>query len=597
MIIEKGVLLSVNASDLDTDGVLHIPNSVSRIKEDVGNNLEGLKEIYLPDSITELTTPVFNNNPLLHTIYFGKDIKNINCDPFNHCPNLNTIQIPTSWESLTPWVDILFANLKTIIRYDTNNNQQKYNVKKYAGIYYYTSESRQIGSVTISKIFRPNFRKTLMPTTQKVLLTLHNKSKNFFISTNLSLAIRECRVYFLIQEFERIIWKYKATHKTDKNFEKCESVLRQSIKNYIHNPDTKLTKENVAAFRNHLTNLPIYIKHMQKFFKKYKNTEDYFEELTNIPFEKLLIKILPNSQHNKKLNKSCTRWLKRHPVTINEMQSIVNAGYKNPGAFPYTWLKQIPKNKRGKATIKLHGLFKKATTVLYSPDNPKLMPYINTETLNTLADNISKIIHQKIDIKYLDSGNFSKTYTLQIPGDKIYVWKIYHCDRNDAIVNSYHHDTELQNSFLVGGKKYFGKTKFRNISTAGISNQRGEMYLIYPYTDIEPVRQRIYLPFEKTRKYYLIDNNRENFLGNTIIDVGGLRINYETWQQPKHVLKISNTILYQSWNDLLYVLNNYSSSQITDALNFLNGKTPINSIESSAIQSKIRFLRERMKTR
>ena len=155
----------------------------------------------------------------------------------------------------------------------------------------------------------------------------------------------------------------------------------------------------------------------------------------------------------------------------------------------------------------------------------------------------------------------------------------------------------MQNSFLFGGKKYYGSTKFRRISTAGISNQRGEIYLIYPYTEATPSKEKIYRDFESTRKYTLVDRNSDNFLGNTIIDTGAIRINYDNWGQPRYVSKITNTILYQSWNALGYVLNNYSCRQIHNALTFIEGKTSVNNLEFNTIQSKIDFLKQKTKTR
>ena len=230
---------------------------------------------------------------------------------------------------------------------------------------------------------------------------------------------------------------------------------------------------------------------------------------------------------------------------------------------------------------------------MYSPDKAQ----DQTTVLESLSKKISKIIKQEIEIKYLESGNFSKTYTLQIPGDKKYVWKIYHCNKYWKTITSYHHDTELQNSFLVGGKKYHGKLKFRKISTAGISNQLGETYLIYPYTEEEPIKKIIFRPIYNTKPYSLIDMNENNFLGNTLIDIGGLRIDYNNWQQPRYISKIVNTILYHSWNDIGYVLNNYNSHQIRDAIDFLNGKVSTNSLDYNKIQEKIDFLKKKTRTR
>ena len=100
-----------------------------------------------------------------------------------------------------------------------------------------------------------------------------------------------------------------------------------------------------------------------------------------------------------------------------------------------------------------------------------------------------------------------------------------------------------------------------------------------------------------TKAYSLIDMNENNFLGNTLIDIGGLRIDYNNWQQPRYISKIVNTILYHSWNDIGYVLNNYNSRQIRDAIDFLNGRLSTNALDFNKIQAKIEFLKNKTRTR
>ena len=59
------------------------------------------------------------------------------------------------------------------------------------------------------------------------------------------------------------------------------------------------------------------------------------------------------------------------------------------------------------------------------------------------------------------------------------------------------------------------------------------------------------------------------------------------------ISKISNTILYHSWNDLGYVLNNYTSSQIHNALEFVSDRISIRWIDFNKIQAKIEFLKNK----
>lgn len=595
MIIQNGILLSVDHADLDKSGALHIPEGVEDIAENVGNSLSGLKSLYLPDSLIEIRKRVFNDNPDMTSLWIGNNIKYISYTAFHNCQNITQITMPDSGTNMI--YPTMFPKLRLIIRRLPDNTQIKHPVKKYYGLYYYEKPIRKIGTVSVSKLYPLFCSYGFTKAPPKIRLSIKNKKNFFFIGDTLKSAVIECRKYFLNQEFERTIWEYKATHKTNNQFEIYENILRNAIKSYASNPYIKSLKDRISMGHAHIKNIPIYIKYLSEFYKKYKNTNEHFGELTDISMEALLQKITPIKEENKKVSKSCTRWLKKHPVSASAMYSIVRAGYKNPGSFPYSWLKEIPKSQRGKATLRLHKIFKQATTQMYSPDIPKLQPFINGSILADLSNKISKVIKQPIQIKYLGSGTFSKTYEIQIPKDRKYVWKIYHCNTEDSIVSSYHHDTELQNSFLFGGKKYSGSTKFRRISTAGISNQRGEIYLIYPYTDATPNKERIYRDFESTRKYTLIDRNSDNFLGHTIIDTGAIRINYENWWQPKYVSKITNTILYQSWDALGYVLNNYSSRQIHNALTFIEGKTSVNNLEFNTIQSKIDFLKQKIKTR
>lgn len=421
---------------------------------------------------------------------------------------------------------------------------------------------------------------------------LHVTSGPLFIGKSLKSTAYEYRKYFLMQEFERTMWMYKATSSlSEETLRRYEFILREALKESINKLCPVINKKDQKRIRNYIKNIALYVDYIAGIEKKYKGAAKQFYELYGLTFEELLNKISPETGN--KLGKTCTRLVKKRPIAPTEMSAIVNAGYENPGAFPFSWLKNIKKDNRSAATKKLHELFKKASIKMYSPDKAQ----DQTTVLESLSKKISKIIKQEIEIKYLESGNFSKTYTLQIPGDKKYVWKIYHCNKYWKTITSYHHDTELQNSFLVGGKKYHGKLKFRKISTAGISNQLGETYLIYPYTEEEPIKKIIFRPMYSTKAYSLIDMNENNFLGNTLIDIGGLRIDYNNWQQPRYISKIVNTILYHSWNDIGYVLNNYNSHQIRDAIDFLNGKVSTNSLDYNKIQEKIEFLKNKTRTR
>lgn len=596
MIIKGGVLLYVDDTDLDASGVLRIPEGVTRLPAKVGNSLKGLTSIVLPNSLTEIKTKVFSDNPSLTSVYFGDNIHFLALNAFSNCLNLHTISIPNArMDMVSPCT---FQNLKCIIRRNADGSSEKYPVKKHAGIYYYEEKSRTIGEIKVSKVYNVYFHDDFTKNIPLMSISIERRGRNTFIAETLKKAVTECRKYVVMQEFEREVWKYKAKHETNENlFETCESILRGAIKKCIQNPYQGNLKQRIQTARSYIKKTPTYLRHLEKFCVKYKNTDKKLAELTEISMEKLLQKIMPIKSKTQPVSKSCTHWLKKHPVSADEMFSIVSAGYKNPGAFPYDWLKKIPESDRGNITRRLHRLFKRATIELYSPNVPMLQYVLNEDALLRLSQKISNIIYQPVKITYLGSGCFSKTYSIEIDDGKKYVWKVYHCDVDDDISSRYYHDTELQNSFLFSGKKYSGSTKFRRISTAGISNQRGEMYLIYPYTNALPSKNRIYRMYENVRKYSLVDSNSDNFLGHTIIDTGAIQINYKNWNQPRFISKITHTVLYQSWNDLNYVLNNYSSNQINDALTFIESRTSRNSLEFNKIQSKIEFLKQHIKVR
>ena len=595
MNISNGVLLSVSAADLDNAGALRIPDGVTQIAGGVGDNLSGVRMIYFPDSVTEIARPCFCNNPDLDTIYFGEGMKVLTAHAFGACPNIKTIRIPQSCTRLNPWFEMSQAKLKTVIRRDEHGNLREYPVRRYYGQYYYETAPRQINNVRFAKICRLEFDADGLIQRYKIRISTGTRGETF-VGDNITAAVKDCRQYYLMQEFERAVWEYNAARRVNDTLEKYQSILRGAIKRTLYQTPRRIGVPERNMIRAHIKKLGDYIKYLNAFYKKYENAAGTMAELDDINID-VLARIITPIPRGHAVGISCTRWLRRHPVSAHEMYSIVNAGYRNPGAFPYSWLREIPKDKRGAVTRQLHKLLRAATIKMYGPDEVQIQSRRYVAETNALADKISNIIGQSVEIKYLSSGNFSKTYTIQIPGDKKYVWKIYHCDRTAQIVNAYHHDTELQNSFLVGGKKYYGKTKFRKISTAGIGRQRGEIYLIYPYTDDAPARDRIYRPFEEIRPYRLIDRNSDNFLGHTVIDVGALRINYDRWAQPRYVSKIMNTVLYQSWNELGYVLNNYTDAQIHTALDFISDRVSRNSLEFDRVRTKIDFLKRKTRAR
>lgn len=593
MIIRNGVLLSVNASDVDARGVLRIPRSVTSINAHVGDNLPGLRYVFLPDSITEITAPIFNNNPELTTVRFGRKLTKMCTTAFARCPALEHIILPDVPKVISTWSVFAVKNLKSVSFMNSRNRISTYPISQYFGSFYHVGDTKQIGKYTVRKLYRLNFGDNVKNIlNEKPYFGISHKQRTF-VRPALNDVVCDWRKYILSQEFERAMWEYKAKNPKMEFASSLdwESVLRSAMTREMERWYTvNVARRNMA--REWVANLDKYITALCEISEKYPKTGRKFYELESLTMSDLL-KIIAPAATGAPVEKTCTRWLTRHPVNTAEMHAIVMAGYKNPGAFPATWLRRIEPSARGVATGELHNVLRNMAIKLYSPSDENA----TAAELRKLSRDISRVIHQPIQAKYLGAGDFAKTYTLQIPGDKKYVWKIYHCDRTHSLLNKYQHNTELQNSFLMGGRRYSGNTKFRKISTAGISNQRGEVYLIYPYTDAEPAMRRVIKSFGRVEKYVLTDINSENFRGRTIIDMGALRINYNMWSQPRFVSKIIRTVLYHSWNDLGYVLNNYNSKQIATALSFISGKISYGDLNYELICDKIKYLKQNAKIR
>lgn len=595
MIVKNNTLLQVTKLDLNPLGELYIPNGVTNIAEDTGNSIPGLRAIYFPETLQTITQSVFNDNPLLTRIKFGNNITIKTYDVFNNCPNIETIILPINANIKIPYFNVMFTKLKYIVYYGEDGSTTTHNLHRHYEKYYYETYRRQIGNVIILNLSNLNFYTKDPAPKSKTAIYLNNQSNKLFVGNNITIAISEYRKHNLMNELEKKTWEYKSIHNKNKDYNEYCNIIRQSIKNYIKSFYIKLPKDKINVINKHIKQIPTYVDYIKKFITKYKNIDNNIDELSELDIDQLLKKISPKKYAN--INKSCTHWLKKHPVTPEEMYTIIKMGFNNPGAFPYTWLKEIPIHNRGKITIKLHKLFKMATIKLYSPSTENSPNEYSTEILNKLSKQISDLIKQQINIEYLSSGNFSKAYLIYISGDKKYVWKVHHCDRPDSMFKTYYHNTETQNAFLMSGKKYNGKIKFGKILTAGISSQRGEIYLINTYTEGTPIKHPVNKVFERTYNYSLLDKNVNNILNNTIIDIGGVHINYDTWYQPKYVLKIKNAVLYQSWEAVEYVINNYSSKQIQTALDFINTKLLINRIEFNMVQERIKFLTDKTKNK
>ena len=589
MIIQDGVLSDANIKDLDSDGALHIPEGVQIVASYILTNCPKLKAIYFPESVKKIFENAFNDNKNLETIYFGENTKTLSSESFSGCDNIKIIKVARKWKG--NFINFFFYtcnNLQKIIRKNTDGALVEYEIYNFKTHTFLKKSQHNIGDIEVATVQNISFDgDKINGDTFYIIKT----PKIGVMEVSLEKALNRAKQLLIIKEFKRQIWLAKTKNNITDDSLNIETILVSALDKTLTTNKISLKKNNYILIKGFFKNLPKYIKYISLMQKKYPNAKQNLDELTDVCLEDLIKIITPK---RKSLNKSCTHLLKKHPVSNKEMQNMVSIGFKNPGAFPVSWLRNLPKEKYGDATKKLHNLLKNAASKMYSTSVKSIFP----EEMEKLAKNITKIIKQHIEIQYLSAGHFSKTYTLQIPGDKKYVWKIYHCDNGYNYMSSWGHDTELQNSFLLSGKKYTGNIKFRKISTAGISNQRGEIYLIYPFTEDIPKQINIQTKYIKFKRAVVYDENIiSNCINRTFIDLGSIHINQERWYQPLPIRKIANTILYHSWKELSYVLTNYSSDQIKSATDFIERNMSKELITEGILNKKINYLKTELQKR
>lgn len=343
-----------------------------------------------------------------------------------------------------------------------------------------------------------------------------------------------------------------------------------------------------------ISELRAYFIGIDTFCARYKNN-DALDELSFLSLQELGQVILPIQSQN--LGKTCTRLVKRRPDNANHVHAMMCVGYKNPGCFPYQWLEHVPKNQRGTVTTALHNAFGRAASDLYSPayySSPDLQRRLGY-VLDTLARKITELTQVSAKIEYCSHGFFSKTYKITC-GARAYILKIYHSNVQYYTTKTYAHDIEAQNSFLVSGKKYCGRVRYRQVLTAGISNQRGSRYILYPFVDGAQVDVK-HNPYDIFKTYHFCDNiGHGNQCGNTIIDTGMIHVNECRIGRP-YMTKIINTILYRPWDDLSIVLGKYTPQQISKSIEFISGRIEPDTPNRDTINAKLEFLIKNINSR
>ncbi|MDE6250651.1 MAG: hypothetical protein K2M34_03390 [Alphaproteobacteria bacterium] len=337
-----------------------------------------------------------------------------------------------------------------------------------------------------------------------------------------------------------------------------------------------------------------YFIGINRFCANYRNN-DALDELSYLNLHELANIVLPVQSQN--LGKTYTRYVKRRLDNPNHVRAMMDAGYRNPGCFPYQWLQNTPPAERGALTDTLHSAFQRAARDLYSPvymAYPDLQSKF-TPVLSTLARSITDATGVNTNVQYYGHGFFSKTYKIT-SDNQAYILKVYHSDLPYFTMKEHIHDIEAQISFLVSGKKYCGNVRYRTVLTAGISNQRGMQYILYPFVDgvIGDVKHN---PYDVFKTYHFCDDiGTGNQCGNKIIDTGMIKVNECRIGRP-YMTKIINTILYRPWDDLAIVLNKYNAQQISESVNFISQRLDSTIPHSDRIYAKLQFLARKINIR
>lgn len=586
MKIDNGVLLSVDALDLDSDGVLHIPNSVTKIEAGVGNKIPGLKKIYFPDSL-ELLNESFCNNQSLCEVYFGNGINRFSNGAFRGCKNVNTVQLPSAWLRFDKTSILFDSNIKKII-----HNEITYDLEIVNGIYFHKEKVYKRFNVEIKSGQRPRFNENGI--CGKYITVLKHMGKEYISHDNdVKILLRSARANKYRVHFYDALKPFAIfqTHSPSTN----PINILQSAADFTFGDTKNLDRNKIIENSKRYEPLIIdFIEKINNFFGKYNYNEMVYD-IYETDLEKLYKTVFQLNRDNSNLS-SPTKYLKRKPIDDDGIYNLLKSKKDMAGCFPFSFLENTEKSKRSELTEHLHYLFKCTSIDLYNEHNTFKS---NKDVLKELSKDISKLINKKTKITYVSDGNFKKVFEISLSGNK-YVWCIYHSDRSNRYLKEWKHDVEIQNSFLVSGKKYNGNVKFINIYAAGISNQRGERYLLYPFKkgQKKPIGNN---PYNNLKRFQIIDFERENSddhekynrIDDTIIDIGGIKINQEYYDY-KFMTKIVNTILYREWDNMVFILNNYKPAEINTAIKFINSNIYDYAPKKETILAKTQFLKNKI---
>ncbi len=584
MIILNGILVSISNDDLTADGTLCVPDGVRRIGAHVGCNMPRMRTLTLPNTVTNIDNGAFCYNHNLESIKFGTDIKEIPNTAMVGSGPIRTITIPRTWTDVDNTIERILADKCTIVRDMGNDTLQTFPLYRHKDKFFYEKSHRVICGIAVCELILPSFNDSDICGAARVAI---HAGRSTFIAPTLDAAIDDARRKKIMNEFQYAMWKNAVQRKQTKFDDDIDNVILLAA-HRILDVQPRTNAATRAMMREWANRIPQIFADIMAFIKKYPLRCDLYE-LRGIDFNKMAQIIVPATRGTMK--KSATRRLKHAPVDADEMDAMALAGYQNPGAFPYEWLQNIPRNKRGVVTTRLHRIFKNAAIKSYCADTPdacnRMMP-----AMDDLERKLARILKQPVEILYVGAGCFGKTHMISVGCAPAYILKTYHSNCEHRFFAAWAHDTELQNSFLLSGRKYYGNVHWRQVATAGISIQRGERYLICKLADglHDAVPDA---PYEHFKWYNLCDHS-DNCIGNTLVDCGALEVlpNFQT--QP-YMRKIINTVLYRPFNELNIIQKKYNTEQIRTAVDFMNARMTHRTIKRDEICRKLQFLSQHVK--
>lgn len=507
MIISNGILLSVSDDDLTTDGTLCVPDGVRRIGARVGCNMPHMRALTLPNTLTDVGDGAFCYNHNLAHIKFGADTIKISDNAFIGVNQIKKLTIPHTWTELAENLERIISDNCIVTRDMGNGTLQTFLIVRIRHKLFYEKSCRKISGIYVHDLMLPQFDSNGICGPSYTALCF---DRYVFISKTLDAALDAARRNKIMNDFQYAMWKNMVQRRKTKFDENIDAVILGAANRTLHeHPHANIATRNVM--QNWANRIPEIFANIMAFIKKYPLRHDLYE-LQGINLDKMMQIVAPVARGT--MSKSATRRLKHAPVDAAEMNAMALVGYQNPGAFPYEWLQQIPRDKRGAATTRLHKIFKNAAIKSYCADTPdacnRMMP-----AMDDLEQKMSRVLKQPVEIRYVGGGCFGKTHMICVGDAPAYILKTYHSNCEHGFFATWAHDTELQNSFLLSGRKYYGDLHWRQIETAGISIQRGERYLICKLA--EGMRDVLPKPPYEQFKWYNVYDHSDNLIGNTLI--------------------------------------------------------------------------------